>query len=164
MEKMKRNDTVNVQNTTGKKGMIQPEHIKIDEQLRLEGKKYPKEKRTQKWDDKMPWKWSHYTVKRLRYVPGFKPISGPITLKFSEQTFTHPPLGECCGLPWGRWPSIEGLAPINKSLSANQPTTVSFRDVVYLPLTPGWVRSVVWSVEETLIQQSFEVCLFYFRY
>lgn len=48
MEKMKRNDTVNVQNTTGKKGMIQPEHIKIDEQLRLEGKKYPKEKRTQK--------------------------------------------------------------------------------------------------------------------
>ena len=31
-----------------RKGMSQSEHIKIDEQLRLEGKKYPKEKRTQK--------------------------------------------------------------------------------------------------------------------
>lgn len=161
---MKRNDTVNVSNTTGKKGMSQPEHIKIDEQPCLEGKKYPKEKRTKKWDDKIPWKWSHYTLKRLRYVPGFKPINGPITLKFSEQTFTHPPLGECCGLPWERWPSMEGLAPINKSLSANQPTTVSFRNVVYLPPTPRWVRSVVCSAGETLIQQSFQVCLFYFRY
>ena len=31
-----------------RKGMSQTEHIKIDEQFSLEGKKYPREKRTQK--------------------------------------------------------------------------------------------------------------------
>ena len=105
--------------------MSQTEHIKIDEQLSLEGKKNTQGKRELKNEMiKFHEDGAIITVKRLRYIPGFKPINGPITLQFSEQTFLCPPLGECYGFPWERWPS-RGLAPINKSLSANQATAVS---------------------------------------
>lgn len=51
------------------------QHAKMDEQLSLDGKKKKKnlkEKRTQKWDDQMARKWSHYTLKK-QDIPGFEP-------------------------------------------------------------------------------------------
>ena len=123
-----------------RKGMRETEHVKINEQLSLEGKNTQRKRELK--NEMIKWQENGSIVLwgDLRYIPDLKPINGPTTREFREQAFTSRPLGGCRRLPLESWPSREGLAPINTPLGAS--LVVQWLRI-HLPMQGTLVRALV---------------------